>query len=1035
MELHYNAFISYRHHPDDIRVASEIHRSLERFHVPRSIRKTHGKIDRLFRDKEELPITSNLNDDIGQALKNSDYLIVICSVHTKESIWVQREIELFLKSHHRSKVLTVLASGEPYDVIPEILLYEDVTDPVTGQVQRVPVEPLSCDWRGKRRHAMREELPRLAAPLLGCSYDELRQRQKQYRARRNMTIVSTSLAASLCLTAYFLYTSITIQRANIQIQKANEEIKAANIQIQANLDASLINQSRHLATAAQERLAAGDRLTAISLAMAALPSEGNQRPYVPEAENTLISALGIYRTSNQPTAVGTVSPGVNIGIQKFWVADAKNIMYIYDQRRNVTVWNTQTLEQTGQISMDGMYLDKLMVLPNGNALIRMGMGDNVLRCYGPDGALIWQQENCRDMAYSAEKDQVLILHQKFPDINQLVRLNASTGKTVGEPLEMGLADSDMDPTTFLDDTLAGDTAAVLRYYSFQGAALYAVDLSTGHKVQLPTEEVYPGSTLVTQDGLCLIMGPAEGLGIAGTLGEDRVTSEEIRNIACFDLHSGELLWKTSISNSVYGSCSVQEIPGSSQFLCQSGNVFQVISKETGEILARCEAGGGILYASAGEQYASAVLQDGYVCYYWYAHNYCYEVKSMDNGVNLAAIGEKWYAQHAGQDHVTIYTSVMGEPEWYLNYGLTTTVKNLKTAGNYLAFQDYSYLYLLDTETQTLCWAAEKGSKELLGFSQDGTTLWYADGNTHVTSVNIATGAEKTKSVPIHVKSSTAAVRGTLLLQNDRLYYAVGNLDVPVVACWDLNTNELQTCPLSFDMEEEIAYWSWEPLAAGGEHVWLWGQMNTLLEVDMATGNVFCLSQQTPRSPAVVLSQDAQTVAIANDGSIYLKAPGQKDFTTITLENANAGSLCFQGEHLLALCDNGVLYRLDSQGTCLAQTALQVDDDFASRLLSSSNHARDISWHFTQDDLLVVNALGVGNLVDCKNWAVRTSITDFLLYDEANSRLICQISGGLAAFPVYDTQELLEMAAEALRGFQLTQEQKVSYGIDTAVGQE
>ena len=62
MSNHYNAFISYRHHPDDIRVASEIHRALERFHVPASIRKKYGKIERLFRDKEELPITSNLTD-------------------------------------------------------------------------------------------------------------------------------------------------------------------------------------------------------------------------------------------------------------------------------------------------------------------------------------------------------------------------------------------------------------------------------------------------------------------------------------------------------------------------------------------------------------------------------------------------------------------------------------------------------------------------------------------------------------------------------------------------------------------------------------------------------------------------------------------------------------------------------------------------------------------------------------------------------------------------------------------------------------
>lgn len=113
MDIHYNAFISYRHHPDDIRVASEIHKGLEHFKIPRAIRKTSGSM-RLFRDKEELPITSHLTDDIGRALENSDFLIVICSPHTKESVWVQREIETFLKTHSRDKVLTVLASGEPY---------------------------------------------------------------------------------------------------------------------------------------------------------------------------------------------------------------------------------------------------------------------------------------------------------------------------------------------------------------------------------------------------------------------------------------------------------------------------------------------------------------------------------------------------------------------------------------------------------------------------------------------------------------------------------------------------------------------------------------------------------------------------------------------------------------------------------------------------------------------------------------------------------------------------------------------------------
>ena len=104
MDIHYNAFISYRHHPDDIRVAEEIHKGLERFKTPRAIKKRTGGAMRLFRDKEELPITSHLTDDIYRALENSDFLIVICSPHTKESVWVQREIETFLRTHSRDKV-------------------------------------------------------------------------------------------------------------------------------------------------------------------------------------------------------------------------------------------------------------------------------------------------------------------------------------------------------------------------------------------------------------------------------------------------------------------------------------------------------------------------------------------------------------------------------------------------------------------------------------------------------------------------------------------------------------------------------------------------------------------------------------------------------------------------------------------------------------------------------------------------------------------------------------------------------------------
>ena len=171
MERKFDAFISYRHHPVDSAVAAAVQKQLEHFTIPRAVQQKTGKkrIEHIFRDKEELPVTSDLNDNIGLALSNSAYLIVICSPRTKESIWVQKEIETFLKTHNRENVLTVLAEGEPGDVIPELLLSEEITttDANGNEITKtIPREPLSCDYRMGIRKAKSVELLRLECRIL-----------------------------------------------------------------------------------------------------------------------------------------------------------------------------------------------------------------------------------------------------------------------------------------------------------------------------------------------------------------------------------------------------------------------------------------------------------------------------------------------------------------------------------------------------------------------------------------------------------------------------------------------------------------------------------------------------------------------------------------------------------------------------------------------------------------------------------------------------------------------------------------------------
>ena len=81
-EYRYDAFISYRRTERDVAVAKEIQKSLEHFRVPKGIRSVSGKerIDRIFRDQEELEITSDLSRRIEDALKSSEYLIVISRI-------------------------------------------------------------------------------------------------------------------------------------------------------------------------------------------------------------------------------------------------------------------------------------------------------------------------------------------------------------------------------------------------------------------------------------------------------------------------------------------------------------------------------------------------------------------------------------------------------------------------------------------------------------------------------------------------------------------------------------------------------------------------------------------------------------------------------------------------------------------------------------------------------------------------------------------------------------------------------------------
>lgn len=273
-DFKFDVFISYRHAELDNAVAGYLQKALEHYRIPRDIQKRCGKksIRRVFRDEEELGAASDLFGEIEQNLKQSEFLVVICSPRILESKWCQREIETFIRYRGRENILPVLIEGDPDTAFPPIL--------------REDGEPLAADLRGKNkrevlRHA-RERLARLAAPLLGCTYDELHQRRRVYQMRRILAAAGAVAAVSLA------FGTVTLMQ--------NREIQRQSREIQLNYQGKLENQSRYLAQTSTQLLEGGDRDAALLVALEALPGSGadGSRPYVAEARIALEQALYTY---------------------------------------------------------------------------------------------------------------------------------------------------------------------------------------------------------------------------------------------------------------------------------------------------------------------------------------------------------------------------------------------------------------------------------------------------------------------------------------------------------------------------------------------------------------------------------------------------------------------------------------------------------------------------------------------------------------------------------------------------------------------
>lgn len=216
--MRYRAFLSYSH--KDRLWARWLHRKLEAYRVPERLVDSHGGAARLspiFRDRDELPSVASLSDAVNHALRESEWLVVLCSPDAAASRWVNQEIREFRHLGRSQRILCFIVGGEPSS--------GDATECFPPALTELGpdgtlVEPLAADARPEG-DGKADALLKVIAGMLGVGFDALKQREQRRRNRRLIAATAASLAIAAVTAA--LAVAATIARNDADLRRTQAE--------------------------------------------------------------------------------------------------------------------------------------------------------------------------------------------------------------------------------------------------------------------------------------------------------------------------------------------------------------------------------------------------------------------------------------------------------------------------------------------------------------------------------------------------------------------------------------------------------------------------------------------------------------------------------------------------------------------------------------------------------------------------------------------------------------------------------------------
>ena len=311
-EYKYIAFISYRHVEPDQSIAKQVHQMIETFKAPKEFYQNGTRpVFRVFRDREELA-ARDLSSSIREALETSRYLIVICSKRTPLSEWCRKEIEIFKSLHGEERIIPVLIEGEPNEAFPESLKgNESRNEEAAYEILAADLRPekvLKADFKGyaylqdNDRQSLKEltkeslsilktEKYRIMAALLGCTFGDLKQRDKE---RKNRRILGVSILSCTAFLLFGIFMANAYQKAELARKEA--------VQSNANI----------LMKTSKEFLKEGDYLKGVLVAKEAIGMVREDMKYYDslKAEEEFILNSSIYHSG--ASTLTTVSTKNNL---------------------------------------------------------------------------------------------------------------------------------------------------------------------------------------------------------------------------------------------------------------------------------------------------------------------------------------------------------------------------------------------------------------------------------------------------------------------------------------------------------------------------------------------------------------------------------------------------------------------------------------------------------------------------------------------------------------------------------------------------